>query len=234
MNAWSLEDGPWKLDGGAIFFQAGNPGFPALACWRKAIPPDFDLRFEWKESASSKQSLQGHFQIGTHGAMTENGWAGSFWCSYWAGGRSISIRTDEVSIPIKFAGISGGKAPSKDVSRPAGQWNQARMVCKGSLFQHWLNGEKILEIDLRQGNWLKLKKEPENPLLDEWFKVRKKGFRLEIENADTPAWFRNIKAAQSPRTKRLPMQKAIESRAGPKSGRKRGRPEKGGRKRGHH
>ena len=67
------------------------------------------------------------------------------------------------------------------------------MVCKGPLFQRWLNGKKILEVDLRHGKWLKLEKQPGNPLLDQWFKVRAQGLRLEIENTDVPAWYRGIK-----------------------------------------
>ncbi len=67
------------------------------------------------------------------------------------------------------------------------------MICKGPLFLHWLNGEKILEVDLRNGKWLKLKDESGNPLLDQWFKVRSDRFRLEIDNTDVPAWFRNFK-----------------------------------------
>jgi cytochrome c len=34
-----------------------------------------------------------------------------------------------------------------DVCRPAGEWNHARIVIKGSKVEHWLNGFKIVETD---------------------------------------------------------------------------------------
>lgn len=188
-----LEDGPWKVQDGAIYFQEDSLGFPPLACWRKTIPPDFDLRFEWKQASSSAWPFEGHLSIGTSGVVAENTWTGSFYCAYFAAERFIQLVTMKTSVPIKFGNTCGNMPPSKDARRPAGQWNEARMVCKGPLFQHWLNGEKIIDVDLRDGRWLILEKESGKPLLDEWFKVKTRGFRLEIGNADAPAWFRNIK-----------------------------------------
>ena len=188
-----LDDGPWKVQDGTIFFRGDKPEFPSLLNWRKAIPPDFDLRFEWKEASPSKWPFAGHFSIGTRGTVTENAWMGRFYCDYFAAGNAIRLVTNETSVPIKFGNINMSETPSKDARRPIGQWNEARMICKGPLFQHWLNGEKILEVDLRNGRWLKLTNESRNPLLDQWFKVRSDGFRLEIDNTDVPAWFRNFK-----------------------------------------
>lgn len=34
-----------------------------------------------------------------------------------------------------------------DVSRPAGEWNHARLVANGTKVQHWLNGFKVVDID---------------------------------------------------------------------------------------
>jgi len=44
-------------------------------------------------------------------------------------------------------------APSSDVTRPAGQWNQARLVVKGPHVEHWLNGTKIVEYELWSADW---------------------------------------------------------------------------------
>jgi hypothetical protein len=204
MTPWELEDGPWKVHDGAIYFQADQPGFPSLAYQRKTIPADFDLRFQWKESPAGTSGLQGHFSIGTYGAMTETGWTGRLWCSYSAGERDINLFTDEISVPVKFAGVSMSATPCKNAKRPAGKWNEARMVCKGPLFQNWLNGEKIVEVDLRQGNWLKLEKEPGSLLLDQWMKVRTRGFCLAIDNSDVPAWYRGLKVRAIPADEAIP------------------------------
>jgi hypothetical protein len=39
-------------------------------------------------------------------------------------------------------------APTKDYTRPTGEWNEARIVVRGWKIEHWLNGEKIVDVDL--------------------------------------------------------------------------------------
>lgn len=44
-------------------------------------------------------------------------------------------------------------APSKDVTRPPGQWNRMRIVVNGAHVEHWMNGEKIVEYELWSDDW---------------------------------------------------------------------------------
>jgi hypothetical protein len=44
-------------------------------------------------------------------------------------------------------------APAGDATRPAGQWNAARLVVRGDHVEHWLNGEKLLEYELGSTEW---------------------------------------------------------------------------------
>ena len=81
-----LDDGPWKVQDGTIFFQGNKPEFPALTNWRKTIPPDFDLRFAWKEPSPCMWPFVGHFSIGTRGGVAENAWTGRFYSHYFAAG----------------------------------------------------------------------------------------------------------------------------------------------------
>jgi hypothetical protein len=46
-------------------------------------------------------------------------------------------------------------APSKDVTRPVGSWNQLRLVVKGNHVEHWLNGEKIVQYEIASPDWNK-------------------------------------------------------------------------------
>jgi Domain of Unknown Function (DUF1080) len=41
--------------------------------------------------------------------------------------------------------------PSKDVVKPAGEWNNTLIVVRGWTIEHWLNDEKVVEIDLKGG-----------------------------------------------------------------------------------
>ena len=44
-------------------------------------------------------------------------------------------------------------APAKDVTKPTGQWNEARLLVKGAHVEHWLNGEKMCEYELWSEDW---------------------------------------------------------------------------------
>jgi len=45
-------------------------------------------------------------------------------------------------------------APSQDVTRPVGSWNEVRLIANANLVQHWLNGVKIVEYELGSADWL--------------------------------------------------------------------------------
>lgn len=57
--------------------------------------------------------------------------------------------------PLTSAGANYGLHPApRGVVRPANEWNQARIVVKGSHVEHWLNGTKVADYDLGSPDWL--------------------------------------------------------------------------------
>jgi hypothetical protein len=44
-------------------------------------------------------------------------------------------------------------APTKDNTRPAGEWNQMRIVANGPHVEHWINGEKVVQYELGSEDW---------------------------------------------------------------------------------
>jgi hypothetical protein len=44
-------------------------------------------------------------------------------------------------------------APSRDVTRPVGQWNHVRILVENGHVEHWLNGEKITEYRIGSEDW---------------------------------------------------------------------------------
>ncbi len=45
-------------------------------------------------------------------------------------------------------------APSRDVTRPPGAWNDVRLIVNGPHVEHWMNGVKIVEYDIGSADWL--------------------------------------------------------------------------------
>jgi hypothetical protein len=55
---------------------------------------------------------------------------------------------------LTSAGADYGLYPSPaGVVKPAGQWNQVRIVANGNHIEHWMNGVKVVEYELGSPDW---------------------------------------------------------------------------------
>ena len=76
--------------------------------------------------------------------------------------------------------------------KPAGEWNQARLIKKDGKVEHWLNGVKIVEYEMYNDTWdtmianSKFKDMP-------GFGKAKKGHIALQDHGDAQVWFRDIK-----------------------------------------
>jgi hypothetical protein len=81
--------------------------------------------------------------------------------------------------------------PVKNNTKPAGEWNQSRIVVKGNQVEHWLNGEKVLSYELgSEALQAALSKSKFRAVAD--FGKRIKGSIL-LQDHGGEVWFRNIK-----------------------------------------
>ncbi|MDH5805873.1 MAG: DUF1080 domain-containing protein [Gemmatimonadota bacterium] len=56
--------------------------------------------------------------------------------------------------PLTSAGSNYGLyAPSEDVVRPAGEWNEAKIIADSAHVEFWLNGTKVVEYELWSEEW---------------------------------------------------------------------------------
>ncbi len=82
-------------------------------------------------------------------------------------------------------------APSSDVVRPAGEWNQARIVVDGANVEHWLNGEMIVSYELWTDEWRATIAE------SKWVDMPTYGMNptghICLQDHSDPVWFRNIR-----------------------------------------
>lgn len=80
--------------------------------------------------------------------------------------------------------------PSKDMTKPVGEWNQTRIVKNGNQVEHWLNGEKIVEYELYSDDWEKRVAESKFSKFANFGRVKKGHIALQDHN--DPVWYRNI------------------------------------------
>ena len=94
---------------------------------------------------------------------------------------------DHLGATASIYAIKGASADKK-IQKP-GEFNTSRIVAKGNQLEHWLNGEKVAEIEIGSAEWKKchgsskFKKRPDFGI--------KKG-RLMLQEHGGKVWFRNL------------------------------------------
>jgi hypothetical protein len=82
-------------------------------------------------------------------------------------------------------------APAKAVTKPAGEWNSARIVVNGKKIEHWLNGEKVAEAEIGSEDWNKRIAE------SKWNKAKKYGQEpkghIDLQDHGDKVEYKNIK-----------------------------------------
>ncbi len=93
-------------------------------------------------------------------------------------------------------------APVEDASKPAGEWNTARIVVDSTHVEHWINGKKVVEYELFSDDW------EERVAGSKWAPNpdygRMKTGHIGLQDHDDAVWYRNIRIKRLPDTRSLP------------------------------
>jgi hypothetical protein len=172
LQGWK-HGGNWNVTEGVIG-RAGRGG--SLVYGEAKVPDDFELRFQWKVAEGSNSGV--YYRPGQYEYQILDN----------------AVHRDGQNPRTSAASLYFCMAPSRDATRPVGQWNDARVVCKGTLVQHWLNGEKVISFDYEDPRWA------ENVRL---LKLRggdlaARGAFLSLQDHGDPVWYRDIKLREIP------------------------------------
>jgi len=94
--------------------------------------------------------------------------------------------------PITSAGSNYAvHPPTKDLSKPIGEWNSVRLIAKGTHVEQWFNGVKVVEYELFSPDWeqrVKKSKFVEYPKYGRALRGH-----IGLQDHGDEVWFRNIR-----------------------------------------
>lgn len=107
-------------------------------------------------------------------------------------GMEIQLLDDYGKDPdIKSTGsIYGAVAPKKNMSKPAGEWNQIEVSANGPQIRVWLNGETVIDENVDEHTEEIVSKKPAKPLK---YRLRRGYVGLQKHKNSTPVFFRNVR-----------------------------------------
>lgn len=168
----------WKVEDGAVA-RVGDGG--DLVTDRQFA--DFELQFEWKIAPRGNsgvmyrvsEDLDKPYYTGPEYQILDNG-----------------AHADAKNGPDRTAAANYAlNAPTKDKTKPVGEWNQARIVVKGAHVEHWLNGEKVVEYELWSPDWTARVKASK---FNQWPQYgQAKSGHIVFQDHGDPVWYRNVK-----------------------------------------
>lgn len=174
--------GSWQAQDSVLAFAAGDDRGDIMT--REQFG-DFEFSFEWRISEGGNSGVI--YRVKEQDSPS------------WHTGPEMQILDDERH-PDAKAGVDGNRtagslydmiAPTPGVVRPAGEWNQARIVARGPNVEHWLNGEKVVEYEVGSDEWNRLYDASKFNEL-EGFGVQEQG-HIVLQDHNDPVWFRNLK-----------------------------------------
>lgn len=167
LDGWK-HGGNWEVVNGEIArVKKGGP----LTYEKAKVPDDFELRFDWKVAKGCNSGV--YYRPGQY--------------EYQLLDNANSLYGEN---PRQSAGsLFFCMAPTKDVVRPFEQWNEARVICKGSVIQHWLNGEKVVDFDYADPRW----KDAVKLVSYRGTDLAKRGSYLWLQDHGADVWFKNLR-----------------------------------------
>jgi hypothetical protein len=105
----------------------------------------FDLELDYRIAVGGNSGIM--YRVITQGAAP-----------YWSGPEYQILdnerHPDAKNGPDRLSGSNYDLiAPAAAVSKPAGEWNTARIVVRGNHVEHWLNGTRVVEYELGSPAW---------------------------------------------------------------------------------
>ncbi len=171
-SGWAVRDGVLALD----------PGDDDGDLVTNETFANFELRLEWKIAPGGNSGI-------IYRCTEEQ-------LSSWRTGAEYQLLDNEGNNDNGTTLHSAGAdydmyAPAKNVCKKAGEWNEARLVARGTHIEHYLNGVKVVDYVVGSNDWnsrLGKSKFKDMP----GYGVQTSG-HIALQNHGAKVWFRDIK-----------------------------------------
>ena len=169
----------WKVVGGAISFAPGEERGDLVT---EEEFGDFELSFEWKVSKGGNSGVMFRvtedrdtaYATGPEYQILDNSLLGDGGDSKTSAGSNYALH-----------------APARDGTKIPGSWNEARILVRGPHVEHWLNGEKVVEYELRSDEWKALVAASKFGTMP-GYGLNRKG-RIALQDHGNPVSYRNLR-----------------------------------------
>lgn len=148
-----------------------------------------------------------NFEFSLEWKVSEGGNSGIFYLAQEIPGEPVWKNAPEMQIldnerhPDAKLGVNGNRAagalydliPGKfEAVKPAGEWNQARIMVYNGTVVHWMNGQQVLEYHLWTEDWKAMVKASKFKDYATFMNPAAEGYIVLQDHGDD-VWFRNIK-----------------------------------------
>jgi hypothetical protein len=170
----------WKAEDGMIVYTGGGGSLYSAKEYG-----DFELRFEWKLSKRGNSGVKYRVAKYSPGVYANPEWLGYEYQIWDDANRGTPAHMSTASIYLL-------QAPDEQKPlKPIGEFNESRIVAVGSRIEHWLNGEKVLEVDTDEPMWWDRVNQTKFAPVKNVFR-NPKG-RIQLQDHGDEVWFRNIR-----------------------------------------
>jgi serine/threonine protein kinase len=176
--------GPFQLIGGEL--QADKAG----AAVSTESYDDFDLEFEWKVANGANGGL--YYRAVPQPEAVNTGSSGMEYQLI-----DNSGFAGKLTPPTSAGALWGLAAPTQDATRPVGQWNTSRILALGDHIEHWMNGEKVLEVDIGSPAWKEALSKANERIRGN---VGRRSGHIALQNQTSTLSFRNMRIRRLSRT----------------------------------
>jgi hypothetical protein len=181
-RGYKMEQAPpaWKVtNGGELYLSTKGRGGDIMTIDQYS---DFELQLEWKIAEGGNSGIM--FWVTEDGEYS------------WHSGPEMQVldntEHEDAVAPETSAGSNYAlHAPAQNVARPAGEYNQVRIVVNGAHVEHWLNGVKIVEYEIGSPDWEARVAASKFATMPKYGRNRKG--HIVLQDHGDKVWYRNIK-----------------------------------------